>query len=353
MAIAFLLKLKPLSAEFKTKLRRVDWVGCVLFVGSAVSFLIPLTWGGVMYSWSSWRTLVPLIVGVFGLILFVIWGEKFATEPLIPFRVMKNRSAAVNYLGTFLHGLILWCQLYYGPLYYEACKGYSPIISGVALFPQTFTVAPAAVIVGILVAKTGVYRWAIWAGWTFATIGLCLCTLQDVRTPIPGWIFINIASGLGTGMLFPSPMIALQAATPSKDVPSAVTLFTFFRTFGQAVGVAVGGVIFQNRIKAKIMSHTLIAEHATEWSADASALVEIIKAMPDGAARDQLMESYAGALKNVWAVLCGLAFVGLVTSLLTKHYCLDKPLETDQGVVNEAKVVDEEKRVSQITELSV
>lgn len=44
------------------------------------------------------------------------------------------------------------------PLYFEVAKNYSPVTSGVALFPFTFTVAPAAVMVGIIITKSGRYR---------------------------------------------------------------------------------------------------------------------------------------------------------------------------------------------------
>lgn len=44
--------------QLSEKLRRVDWIGSVLFIGSTTSFLIPVTWGGVSYAWDSWRTLV-------------------------------------------------------------------------------------------------------------------------------------------------------------------------------------------------------------------------------------------------------------------------------------------------------
>lgn len=340
--VALFLTLNSLKGDFLTKLRRVDWIGCILFVGSTVGFLIPLTWGGVMYPWSHWRTLVPLLVSLAGIVAFIVWEELYATTPLIPFRVVKNRTAAVNYLGTFLHGLILWCQLFYMPLYYEAVKGYTPIISGVALFPATLTVAPAAIVVGILVTLTGRYRWAIWIGWAFATLGTGLQVLMGVNTSMPAWIFINLIPGIGTGMLFPSTMFGVQAATPSKDISSAIALFTFFRSFGQAVGVAIGGVIFQNQIKKQIMSHPLIAGNANEWASDASALVDVIKAMAEGPAKEQLKESYADALKIVWAVICGLAFVGLISSLATRHFSLDVALDTEQGFLDGEKVADEE-----------
>lgn len=309
---------------------RVDYVGSVIFVASNTSFLVPLTWGGVSYPWDSWHTLVPLLVGVAGIGLFIVWEERFAKEPLIPLRITKNRSAAVNYLGAFLQGLILVCALYYLPLYYEVVLGYDAIVAGVALFPQTFTVAPAAVFVGILVTKTGRYRWAIWGGWFLSTLGMGLIILLGVHTSIPAWIFITIVGGFGLGMLFPSMMFAVQAAVPEADVGAAVSFFTFIRTFGQAVGIGIGGVVFQNQIKKEIMKYPLIAPHAEEYSQDASALVGFIKSLPAGQEKYDLQESYASALRIVWAVLTGLAFVGLIASLATKGYSMDRKHDVEQ-----------------------
>ena len=144
--VTLFLKLDFKPTSLMAKLRRIDWVGMVLFLGSSTGFLIPITWGGVQYAWDSWRTLVPLLVSAAGLVAFVLHQEYIAPEPLIRTSVFKTRTAAVTYLGTIVHGIILWSILYYLPLYYEAVKGMTPIVAGIALFPQTFTVAPAAAV---------------------------------------------------------------------------------------------------------------------------------------------------------------------------------------------------------------
>jgi hypothetical protein len=87
----------------------------VLFLASTTGFLIPVTWGGVQYPWDSWRTLVPLIVCAFGIAAFVVHIEFIAKNPLIRTSVFKNRSAAILYLATTMHGIILWGILYYLP----------------------------------------------------------------------------------------------------------------------------------------------------------------------------------------------------------------------------------------------
>jgi len=313
----------------------VDWLGSVLFIGSTTSFLIPITWGGVSYAWNSWRTLVPLIIGVVGLVFFVVYEEKFAKEPLIRMDVFKNRTAAASYFETTVHGMILWCILYYLPLYYETVKGETPILSGVSLFPETFTVAPAAMVTGILITKTGRYRWAIWGGWFLTTFGSGLLCLLKADTPTVAWVFLNLISGLGLGILFPSMAFSIQAATTNKDLAFAVALFSFFRAFGQAIGVAIGGTIFQNEMKKKLLTHPLLAPKAGEYSADASSLVQIVKTMAAGEEKTQLIQSYSDALQIVWAVMTGLAFLGLLSSLLIKGLDLDRALETEQGMARE------------------
>ena len=325
------------------KLRRVDWIGSVLFIGSTTSFLIPISWGGVSYAWDSWRVLVPLITGIIGLAIFILFEEYVANEPLIRLDVFKNRTAAASYFETTLHGMILWCLLYYMPLYYEAVKGETPIMAGISLFPATFTVAPAAMVTGIVITKTGRYRWGIWSGWILTTFGSGILYLLDVNTTTVQWVFLNLVSGLGMGIVFPSVAFALQAATTNKDLAFAVALFSFFRAFGQAIGVAVGGVVFQNQLKKKLLNYPLLAPMANAYSSDASGLVQIIKEMQHGPARTQLIQSYADSLKSIWVVMTALAGVALLSSFLIKGFELDRALETEQGFKVAKRNADEEK----------
>ncbi|KAL4953502.1 major facilitator superfamily domain-containing protein [Aspergillus filifer] len=342
IAIILFLKLNIIPTSLAEKLRRIDYIGTVLFVGSMSSFLIPLTWGGIIYDWSSWHTLVPLIIGAVGLAIFTVYEYKYATDPIIPPKIFQNRTAAVSFACSFLQGLILWCLLYYQPLYYEAVKGYSPIMAGVALFPATFTVAPSAALVGILVTKYGHYRWAIWLGWFLGTLGTGLLCYMDVETSIPAWIFINLVPGLGLGFLFPSIGFAIQASATNDTLAIAVAMFSFFRAMGQAVGVAIGGVVFQNRMFHSLLQYESLASKAAEYSADAAGLVQVIMAMPEGLEKLQLRTAYADSLRIVYAVCCAVSGVALVLSIFTESYDLNRALSTTQGLRSEKSTTGDE-----------
>lgn len=109
-----------------------------------------------MFAWSSWRTLFPLLIGAAGLIGFGFYERWLSSkiydsdgnqlpgnhiDPIIRFTIFRNWTLLITYLGTMIHGMVLWSLLYYLPLYYEGVKGFTPIMSGVAVLPETTLVA--------------------------------------------------------------------------------------------------------------------------------------------------------------------------------------------------------------------
>ncbi|KAF7902270.1 hypothetical protein EAF00_002173 [Botryotinia globosa] len=352
IAIILFLKITRTPGNLLAKVKRFDWLGSGVFISSAISFLIPITWGGVMYAWDSWRVLFPLLIGLVGLIGFSFYEKRLSdrafdsegellpgdnVEPIIRFSIFNTWSSISIYFQTMVHGMVLWSLLYYLPLYYEAVQGYSPIISGVAILPETGFVAPMSVIVGVLVAKTGRYRWALWSGWFLATFGSGLLCLLKPSTSIVQWVFINVPISIGTGTLFPSMGLGNQAACRPQDAGHAAAFYSFARVFGEAIGVAIGGVVFQNQIKEKLLGYPLLASMATEYSKDATALVKLIQNMDEGLEKTQLKDAYADSLKMIWIVMCALSGAALVSSLFVKGYSLEVEHKTLQGLKEEKK----------------
>lgn len=79
-----------------------------------------------MYPWDSWRTLVPLLLGVAGLVVFALHEWRLSSrafgpdgnpllgnvvEPIIRFSIFANATVCVTYLETVIHGMILWSLL--------------------------------------------------------------------------------------------------------------------------------------------------------------------------------------------------------------------------------------------------
>lgn len=189
-----------------------------------------------------------------------------------------------------------------------------------------------SVIVGVLVAKTGHYRWSLWTGWTLATFGTGLLYLLKPSSSIPQWVFLNFPASMGAGMLFPSMGLGIQAASHPSDAGHAAAFYAFDRVFGQAMGVAIAGVVFQNRIKENLLGYEGLNDMADAYSKDATALVGVIKGMQDGVLKDQLKDAYASALGTVWLVMCALSGAALVSCFLVGGYSLEVEHRTLQGL---------------------
>lgn len=327
------IRLTRIPGTMREKLGRVDWIGTAFFMAATSSFLIPVTWGGVQYPWDSWRTLVPLTLGVAGLIGFAVYESFVPAFPIIRLDlVFGNYNMAFSLFGAVTNALMVYGALYFLPLYFQGVKGYDPITTGVAMFPVTLTAAPFAVIAGLLIEKTGDIRIITIVGWVFSTLGLGIMTLLHVNSSIVQWVFLTLIPGSGLGILYTSLGFVNQSATTDKNLTFAVGMFIFTRLLGQCLGVAICGVIFQNQMYTQLLKYPDLAGSAYEYSRDASSLASTIGQMPSGLRKEHLLQAYADALKIVWAVMCALSGVGLIGSLFVKKVSLDRKLDSEQGL---------------------
>ena len=147
--------------------------------------------------------------------------------------------------------------------------------------------------------------------------------------------------GPGLGILFPSLAFAIQGSATNANLAFAVAMFSFFRAFGQSIGVAIGGVIFQNQMRQKLEKYPAFASQAGELSKDAAGLVQVIKGMADGVDKHDLKSAYADSLKTVWVVMCALAGVAMIASLWTKQYDLDRALTSEQTLKKQKRTSNE------------
>ena len=81
-------------------------------------------------------------------------------------------------------------------------------------------------------------------------MGLCI----DLGYPfsLPKSIIFLLITGVGIGGLFQTPLIALQAAMPYRDMAVATGALVLFRLLGSAAGVAIGGTILDNELSKRL-----------------------------------------------------------------------------------------------------
>lgn len=96
------------------RLKRIDYNGNTIVVASTVSVLLALTNAGSRYLWSSWPTLVPLILGICGLFFFMAFeNSNFCPHPVTPPQIFGNRTSAIVFVNTFLFTILLYWVLFF------------------------------------------------------------------------------------------------------------------------------------------------------------------------------------------------------------------------------------------------
>lgn len=324
--IPWLLTLKLPETTFKDKLARVDWLGGFLFISSSAAFLIAISWGGTQEPWSSFRTVVPLVLGLLGIGATMMWERSGAHEPFLRKSLFHCTSSFAAYAGATAQGLLLYGQLYYIPLYFLSVKQSSPIRAGVCLLPVVLSLIPASVVVGALITRVNHFRWAIWSGWAMITLATGLTIIWDVNTSTAAWATVLVILGIGHGLLLNAQNFATQAICQAKDEARAAAMYAFMRSFGMAIGVGIGGSIFQNVMKTKLRQLGL----PTEIAADSVAYIAVLKRLPDSSVmKTQVLQAYVSGFRGVYGGFCGVAGLTGIASLLIRHFDMNKVLESD------------------------
>jgi MFS family permease len=198
------------------------------------------------------------------------------------------------------------------------------------MFPTTFSLVPASIIVGAVITRINHFRWAIWAGWLVTTLAAGLMVLWNVHTSTPVWAVILVLLGIGHGLVLNAQNFATQAIAQPRYEAAAAAMYAFLRSFGMALGVGIGGSTFQNVMKVKLVHLGLPVEIAR----NAESYIAVLETLPsDSVFKSQVLESYVYGLRGVFGLYCGMAGLAGITSLLIQHFDLNKELESEHKLV--------------------
>ncbi len=101
------VKLKTAKTSLVSKLCRVDWVGGFFFIGGLTSFLVGISWAGIQFEWKSAQAITPMIIGVVGVTIAIIWEIYGAQEPFLRPSLFCSVSALATYACALFQGFIV------------------------------------------------------------------------------------------------------------------------------------------------------------------------------------------------------------------------------------------------------
>ena len=193
------------------------------------------------------------------------------------------------------------------------------------------------IVCGIVIHRTGRFQELIWGGMALVTLGFGLYINIDASSSLAKIIGFEVVEGLGAGMLFEPPLIAMQALVPQDDIATATATFGFIRNLATSMSVVIAGVVIQNSmsqqsagLKAAGLSPELLRDFT---GGDAVANVEQVVDIMDAGQRRAVQEAFATSLQKTWILMTAISGFGFLVSLFIIKSVLSKEhTETKTGI---------------------
>ncbi|MEZ4593474.1 MAG: MFS transporter [Chloroflexota bacterium] len=224
------------AAQAKPK---VDVAGTAVMLIATTTLIFGFSWVG-----QPARAVAGVILLVVSLVAW--WGfiaiEKKAAAPILDPQVLFNRTfltAAVASLFSFFGLLGIMA---YSPIFVQEVMGISPAISGSMLTPFTMLVAFMGIPGGMLLGRTGKYKWMYRVGYLIVTLTLFAMWRFTAVTPIWVFVLVTAVAGFGLGAIPTINTLVAQFAVPRRLLGVAVGAIFFFQMVGLAVAPSILGL---------------------------------------------------------------------------------------------------------------
>jgi len=250
VALIVIQRLLP-TVKTASASRNFDLIGGAIFTVSMVFLLVGLT-NKQFNDWTAPTVGGFILVGLVGSLLFIL-AESRAKEPIVPLDLWRSRTYSASMVSTFFAAFAFFGAIVFLPRWFQVVEGFSPTNSGLAALPLMVGLIGSSIVSGLLVSRTGRYRWLLVGAIATMGVATLLMTQLTKDTPLAiVWLWMFIA-GLGVGPTFSVFTIVIQNAVPFRQLGVATSNLTFFRQIGGTIALALVGTIFGSTFKDQLV----------------------------------------------------------------------------------------------------
>jgi EmrB/QacA subfamily drug resistance transporter len=186
--------------------------------------------------------IATLLIGGTVALIWLVVNERGSREPIVPFRLLRNRIIAAGNLGGLAIGALLTCVVGFLPTYVQGAMGRTPTTTGIVIAVLSVVWALASVVAGRLMVKTS-YRLT---GAVGALALICGCAMLIALDESNSLTFVNAGAaliGIGMGFCNTTFLVSVQASVGWSERGAVTSSVLFMRTIGQALGAGIAGAI--------------------------------------------------------------------------------------------------------------
>jgi EmrB/QacA subfamily drug resistance transporter len=249
VSLFFISRLLP-TVKNPRATRNFDLIGGSIFT-VAISFLLVGLTNKQFGEWTDQSVGGFIVIGLIGVVLFVL-AESRAKEPIVPLTLFRIRTYSSSMISTFFASFAFFGAIIFLPRWFQIVHGFSPTSSGLAALPLMVGLIASSIGSGLIVARTGRYKWLLVGAIVLMGISTALMTQLTATTPLEIVWFWMFLAGLGVGPTFSVFTIVVQNAVPFHELGVATSNLTFFRQIGGTVALAIVGTIFGTTFKEQL-----------------------------------------------------------------------------------------------------
>lgn len=291
----------------------IDYAGIALLAAAASCVVLVGSFAGPVWAWDS-AQVIGLGIGFVVCTIGFVAVERRAREPVLPLRLFGNRVFATSSAVGFVVGFAMFGAITFMPLFMQQVQGASPTASGMRMLPMMVGLLLTSLGSGQIITRTGRYRLFPILGCAIASVGLWLLSRLQVHTSALETGVAMFVLGFGLGLVMQVLILAVQNAAEYRDLGTATSGVTFFRSIGGSIGVAVFGTVFTVRLAANL------ATQVPDAAVDACApvvLTDVFGALAHCPVpvQDWYLQAYADAIHIVFLVAVPIAFLAFLLVL--------------------------------------
>lgn len=303
----------PVKDTQKDKLKRVDFLGAITLVITLVLLLLGLNTGGNQLPWAHPLVLTTLPLSAVALGIFVYIEANVASEPVIPVRLLLDRTVLSACLTNWFTTMNVFGLLFYVPIFFQV-QGMSTTAAGARLIPQSIGISIGSLGTGTLMRLSGRYKmYSHVIMLLLVAASALICTLR-LSTPSALPFLYFLLSGTAYGGILTITLVALISAV-DHDHHAVITSASYaFRSTGSSIGITIASSVFQNVIKTGLWSRFGDRENAREVIGRLrDSLGEIQKAPADWI--PGVVDAYMDSLRATFITLLALAILAALVSI--------------------------------------
>jgi EmrB/QacA subfamily drug resistance transporter len=233
---------------------RMDWPGAIL--ACVGLFLIVFGFSHAETAgWSAALTIGSLVVGAAVLAGFVL-AEQRVSHPLLPLRVILDRTRGGAYVSVFLSGISIFGVFLFLTYYMQLIKGESPLTTGLLFLPLIAGILISSNLSSIVLLPRVGPRALIASGMLLGVIGMIYLTRLTVTSSyVSGVLPALIIMGPGFGMIFAPAINTATAGVRREDSGVASALVNTMQQVGGSIGTSLLSTIALTATTSYLVAH--------------------------------------------------------------------------------------------------